>query len=673
MTIGSYGKKRPQDKHMVIDLVFRFKNDPNPQIVELEYTKESMANALMICNTALVTFLSLEDCRRQDQHKHFEYFIHQTIEDFQELQRSRAAEGNTSGGLMKKTKQFRKPTLVEFDDKMYLVADSVFILGLPVIKLTPEEVDSLPVIISWIGPKYEFKTDPEAGFRLLVEIIDDFNSLQNPKFKSAPLAIYTFFMIGKFYPFIIQRRGNCSLEMSISGDATGTGKSLWQCICQNMLEGEQKSSVSSITDSSMYETLSEGPIFVKEFCSKKQPARMNAMDVRFLERAVKAIWERSSKVVNKATHTVNNMVYIDANIVPEDLMKDLDEATWSKIGFNYTGPDPLDGPDMSEKIARMLKKSKEAFSYLPLMLSYGHSCVLEGVTNDIIRGLEGVLRVPGDRKEAQRIMTYDLMYFTLKDIIELYPLPVPLLFQGEGIDRLCKTFFNRCDQDSEKMEELVIELLEEFSSDELLKMIDYSKRTEAFKLKKPELKDISKSLSYKLKDLKTTSSVFRGQRLRVIIFPEAMLSPDTIQKLHDLRCKYDEWLKILMEKQRCANKTYGEQFFFYSEIEENKSKSIRLDCTDGQGDHRLDSGHGQGDHRLDSGHGQGDQRLDSGDSTVAAAGGAVSLSTSMACKSQLMCENIYCQDYRKVFKFASHKARHDRQKYHMQAKKPNGK
>jgi hypothetical protein len=35
------------------------------------------------------------------------------------------------------------------------------------------------------------------------------------------------------------------------------------------------------------------------------------MDSRFVERAVKAIWERSSKVVNKSTHTVNNMVFID--------------------------------------------------------------------------------------------------------------------------------------------------------------------------------------------------------------------------------------------------------------------------------------------------------------------------------------------------------------------------
>lgn len=55
------------------------------------------------------------------------------------------------------------------------------------------------------------------------------------------------------------------MEMSISGSASGTGKSLWQSICQIMFEGEQQASVSSITDSSMYEMLSEGPIFGKLF------------------------------------------------------------------------------------------------------------------------------------------------------------------------------------------------------------------------------------------------------------------------------------------------------------------------------------------------------------------------------------------------------------------------
>ena len=54
----------------------------------------------------------------------------------------------------------------------------------------------------------------------------------------------------------------------------------------------------------------------------------------------------------------------------------------------------------------------------------------------------------------------------------------------------------------------------------------------------------------------------------MIIFPEAMLSPETIQRLHDLGCKYQEWLKMLMEKERQTNKTYGEQFYFNAENEE---------------------------------------------------------------------------------------------------------
>jgi hypothetical protein len=65
------------------------------------------------------------------------------------------------------------------------------------------------------------------------------------------------------------------------------------------------------------------------------------------------------------------------------------------------------------------------------------------------------------------------------------------------------------------MEETVKELLEEIPSDDLHGSIDYSKRTGAFKFKRPELKELSKSLSNKLRGLKTTPSVFRGQRLRV--------------------------------------------------------------------------------------------------------------------------------------------------------------
>ena len=95
--------------------------------------------------------------------------------------------GHCSGGSKKKTQQFKKPTLVEFEEKLYLVAEDIFLLGLPVVKLTPEDVLALPVIVSWSGPKMEFKTDHEAGFRLLAEIIHDFNVMQNKKFTSFPL------------------------------------------------------------------------------------------------------------------------------------------------------------------------------------------------------------------------------------------------------------------------------------------------------------------------------------------------------------------------------------------------------------------------------------------------------------------------------------------------------
>ena len=136
-----------------------------------------------------------------------------------------------------------------------------------------------------------------------------------------------------------------------------------------------------------------------------------------------------------------------------------------------------------------------------------------------------------------------------------------------------------------------------------------------------------------------------------------MLSPGTIQRLHDLGCKYQEWLKILIEKQRQTNKTYGEQFYFNAEIQEyvhfgifkpsafniffffrNNSKSLR-----------LDNGVSQGDN-----------------SAMGGAESDMDLSTSKASEpqegsnSKLMCENIYCLDHLKVFKFASHKERHDR-------------
>merc|ERR1719154_391648 len=109
MNIKNYYKKNPLDKHMTLDLVFQFVNEPNPKIVELPYTKESLANAMMICNTEMETFLFLDECNRQDQWKKFEVFIHQATEDYMTSVQSQSLESR------KRCVQFRKPTVVELD------------------------------------------------------------------------------------------------------------------------------------------------------------------------------------------------------------------------------------------------------------------------------------------------------------------------------------------------------------------------------------------------------------------------------------------------------------------------------------------------------------------------------------------------------------------------------
>ena len=60
-----------------------------------------------------------------------------------------------------------------------------------------------------------------------------------------------------------------------------------------------------------------------------------------------------------------------------------------------------------------------------------------------------------------------------------------------------------------------MQLFQEMKADELHSLLEHSKRTSAFKFKKPEMTTVSKLLGLMLKDLKTVTSPFRGQRLRV--------------------------------------------------------------------------------------------------------------------------------------------------------------
>ena len=63
---------------------------------------------------------------------------------------------------------------------------------------------------------------------------------------------------GELYTLVIEKQKNFVMQISVSGDATGTGKSLAQSIWMITFRGEEVSTVSSITEAAAYQMLARG-------------------------------------------------------------------------------------------------------------------------------------------------------------------------------------------------------------------------------------------------------------------------------------------------------------------------------------------------------------------------------------------------------------------------------
>ena len=216
--------------------------------------------------------------------------------------KEQASQGIT-GSRGKKSMQFTKPTVEKLGEEFFLVAYDIFNLSaVPIRKFSMEEIEELPVIISWKGPRIRFETDPEKCFELLVEILADMNLMQDPNYRSFPLGesfhskcfvfakarlklsqsnheIYSHRILqnlhlhfsakfaddlsGSVYKHIIAHRGTFHTQMSVSGSATGTGKSLMQTVMMYTFYGEIKPSTTSLTEASFYAKMEEGDIFGK--------------------------------------------------------------------------------------------------------------------------------------------------------------------------------------------------------------------------------------------------------------------------------------------------------------------------------------------------------------------------------------------------------------------------
>ena len=63
---------------------------------------------------------------------------------------------------------------------------------------------------------------------------------------------------GELYVPIIDARTNFSMHMTVSGEATGTGKSLLQTIWMNVFKGGPQPTLTSITEAQAYDLLADG-------------------------------------------------------------------------------------------------------------------------------------------------------------------------------------------------------------------------------------------------------------------------------------------------------------------------------------------------------------------------------------------------------------------------------
>ena len=112
--------------------------------------------------------------------------------NFQEIAsyKLRVKNASSQGGLpakSKKTVQFYKPSIECLQEDYYLIASDIFSLAGSCRKLTREEIDSLPILVSWKGVDFRYHTSKEKCFRLLTLIIFDVNLCQNKRFVSFPL------------------------------------------------------------------------------------------------------------------------------------------------------------------------------------------------------------------------------------------------------------------------------------------------------------------------------------------------------------------------------------------------------------------------------------------------------------------------------------------------------
>ena len=151
---------------------------------------------------------------------------------------------------------------------------------------------------------------------------------------------------------------------------------------------------------------------MKEYSQIQSSGRNHRVGIQFVKWAIQTLWERGSKssVGNKDLRP-SASVHIDANVLPKDILSQLDDAMASKIYFIYTGPVQLEHDDEVSIIDKLMEDAEKLHQYLPIVLSVGIRTLLTKVTKQEMHEIADVLSDPNDKRQAQIIQQYDLGIF----------------------------------------------------------------------------------------------------------------------------------------------------------------------------------------------------------------------------------------------------------------------
>ena len=84
-------------------------------------------------------------------------------------------------------RNYDRPQLDKLGDRYYFISKDIYDVTDEPHILNEDEIELLPLKIIYTGPRIEFSTDEKQCYKLLIDIIEKFNLMQNPKFYSFPL------------------------------------------------------------------------------------------------------------------------------------------------------------------------------------------------------------------------------------------------------------------------------------------------------------------------------------------------------------------------------------------------------------------------------------------------------------------------------------------------------